>query len=274
MRPFEQASSIAAIWQRYDEAEQRLSAVLSERMLDLAEAVPGMNVLDLATGRGEPAIRAAHRVAPSGRVVGIDTEPKMLDMARTRADRESISNLELLVQSAEDLIVDQPIFDVALARWGLMYMQDPVRALRATRQALKANSKIVAALWAEPERVSYFSWPRRILARYRTIPSEVPDQPGTFRYAHLDVIRRDFDRAGLAIESVEEMDLAVMEAETGEQLFDWVWAFGISRLCEDLPDTIVQAYRTDLMTEAKKLQSDGWIRLGGVTRIVVARTIP
>ena len=42
------------IWRRYDGVESRLTAPLSERMLDLAGIRPGMRVLDLATGRGEP----------------------------------------------------------------------------------------------------------------------------------------------------------------------------------------------------------------------------
>jgi ubiquinone/menaquinone biosynthesis C-methylase UbiE len=50
------------IWRKYDAVEQRLRAPLSERMLDLANHQPGMRVLDIATGRGEPAVRAAHRV--------------------------------------------------------------------------------------------------------------------------------------------------------------------------------------------------------------------
>ena len=59
------------IWRRYDAVESRLTAPLSERMLDLAGIRPGMRVLDLATGRGEPALRAARRVAPDGFVVGV-----------------------------------------------------------------------------------------------------------------------------------------------------------------------------------------------------------
>ena len=56
---------------RYDEMESRLTASVSERMLDLACLRPGMRVLDVASGMGEPSLRAAHRVGPSGFVLGI-----------------------------------------------------------------------------------------------------------------------------------------------------------------------------------------------------------
>ncbi len=42
------------IWRRCDADERRLTAPLSEAMLDLAEIRPGMQVPDLATGRREP----------------------------------------------------------------------------------------------------------------------------------------------------------------------------------------------------------------------------
>jgi len=61
-----------ALWRRFDAMELRLTAAVSERMLELANLAPGMRVLDLATGRGEPAIRAAHCVGETGHVLGID----------------------------------------------------------------------------------------------------------------------------------------------------------------------------------------------------------
>src|SRR6185295_19946206 len=76
------------IWRRYDAVESRLTAQLSERMLDLAGLEPGMHVLDLATGRGEPALRAARRVGPRGLVVGVDLSDALLQMAKEKADRE------------------------------------------------------------------------------------------------------------------------------------------------------------------------------------------
>jgi ubiquinone/menaquinone biosynthesis C-methylase UbiE len=54
------------------ELEARLTAGVSERMLELAGIGPGMSVLDLATGKGEPLVRIAERVGPGGRVVGVD----------------------------------------------------------------------------------------------------------------------------------------------------------------------------------------------------------
>ena len=91
------------VWRRYDGIEQRLTASLSERMLDLAALRPGMRVLDLATGRGEPAVRAAHRVGPAGSVLGMDHSEAMLHMAAERVALEGLSNLALNVANIESL---------------------------------------------------------------------------------------------------------------------------------------------------------------------------
>lgn len=259
------------IWRRYDGAEQRLTASVSERMLDLAELRPGMRVLDLATGRGEPAVRAAHRVGPTGAVLGVDLSEGLLQMARERAAHEGVSNLELRATNAESLEgVPTAHFHRTLARWGLMYLDSPVAALSAARHAMVPGGVLVAAVWAEPERVSYFTLPRRVLGKYVSLPSIDPEAPGVFRYADTGRLHRDFGAAGFTIEHAEEQEVAVMEAETGAELVAWTRAFGLSRLLKDLPEEIQQAWEADLVEEAESLRKDGFVRLGGVTRIVVA----
>jgi len=259
------------VWREYDETELRLTALLSERMMDLARLGPGMRVLDLATGRGEPAVRAARRVAPGGMVVGVDVSKAMLRMARERADREGIANLELVATDAETLLgVEATLFDATVARWGLMYLDSPVAALESARRAMVSGGLLVAAVWAEPERVPYYTLPRFVLERYRTVPPIDPEAPGTFRYADLGRLQRDFAAAGFAIEHIEEIDVEVMEAATDVELIAWTRAFGLTRLLNDLPAEAQREWEADLVRMAEPLRVNGYIRLGGVTRIVVA----
>lgn len=260
------------VWRKYDEAEARLSAGLSERMLDLAGLRPGMRVLDLASGRGEPAIPAARRVAPTGSVLGVDPAQSMLEMARERAARENISNLELRVLNAETLGgVPRGHFHAATLRWGLMYMASPIAALTRAREALLPSGVFVAALWAEPERAPFYTFPRQLLEPYRAVPKIDPRAPGTFAYADPRRIAQDFSSAGLTIDHVEEVDMPVMEARSGAELIAWTRAFGLTPLLNELSEKDQQAWEDRLTNEAEKLRSGGVIRLGGVSRIVRAR---
>jgi ubiquinone/menaquinone biosynthesis C-methylase UbiE len=268
--------SAEEVWQAYDPIEARLTAPLSERMLKLARVGPGMRVLDLATGRGEPAIPAAHRVGPGGSVLGIDISASMLAMARQRADQEGVTNLDLRAMNAASLEgIPSAQFHSVLVRWGLMYMDSPVAALADARRAMVPEGVLVAAVLAEPERCSYFSLPRRVLAKYRPLPppnTVDPASPGPFRYADVERLRQDLERADLKIEHVEELVLPVMEAETAPEVIAWVRAFGLTRLLNDLPESAQRSWEEEFAKEADALRhnSDGFIRLGCATRIVVA----
>src|SRR5512137_1409950 len=60
----------------------------------LAGLKTGETVLDLGSGAGIDCFLAAKRVGESGRVIGVDMTPEMVDRARANADREGYPNLE------------------------------------------------------------------------------------------------------------------------------------------------------------------------------------
>jgi ubiquinone/menaquinone biosynthesis C-methylase UbiE len=267
-----QQVSHEAIWRRYDADEVRLSRPLSDRMLALGKLQDGLHVLDLATGRGEPAIRAAQLVAPDGRVTGVDIMPTMLEMARQRAQADDVSNLQLFVMDMQTLdgIADNSI-DVAICRWGLMYAKDPVQALRSTRRVLRPSGQLVLALWAEPERVPYYSLPRAALNEFKSIPPIDFELPGTFRLAHVDRIERDLAAAGFAIDQMEELHVDVMEAANDTELIAWHRAFGMNRLLADMPAEQQECWERTFCQAAQVFRDQSVIRMGGINRIVVAR---
>jgi ubiquinone/menaquinone biosynthesis C-methylase UbiE len=268
--------TLEGIWRRYDAIESRLTASLSERMLDLAGLEPGMRVLDLATGRGEPALRAARRVGSQGSVLGIDLSEAMLRMAREAADRDGLTNLDLRAGNAE-LLEDIPRnhFHAATVRWGLMYMAAPVAALARARRALVPSGILVAALWVEPKRASFFTLPRRILEHYRRWPLIDPEAPGIFRYADHARAARDFEQAGFMLDHVEDMEVTLFEAETAREVVTWVRALGsgLGQLVTEMPANDQGAWEKDLADTLERSRTDGLIRMGGVTRIVRARPI-
>ena len=223
--------------------EARLSAPLSEKMVSLAGLRPGMRVLDLATGRGEPAILAARRVAPGGSVLGIDVSAAMLRMAAERAAREGVQNLELTVGDGSQMTaLTAGSYDAALIRWGLMNIDAPVATLKAVRHALRRGAPLVLAVWAEPERVPYYQLPRRALERYRDVPPVDFRAPGPFRYASPARLRDDLEAANLELRHEEEIDVAVMEAKDGPELVAWARAFGLTQLLEELPEPLQRAW--------------------------------
>jgi ubiquinone/menaquinone biosynthesis C-methylase UbiE len=261
-------------WRRYDDDERRLSAHISERMLDLAGLRPGTRVLDIATGRGEPALRAAARVAPDGFVLGTDISDDMLDFARARAATESVTNLSLRVTDGQSLAgVPEQAFDAALCRWGFMFFERPREAMRSVRRRLRPGGVLVAAVWAAQEDVPWWSMPRGVLARHAKLPAIESTAPSPFRYAAPQTLRADLTGAGFSVDHEENLATPVMEAATADGLIDWCLAFGLARLLAEQPASVTAAWRRDMSTEAERYRdADGLYRLGGVTRVVVAHS--
>ena len=258
----------------FDEMESRLTAGVSERMLDLAGVREGTRVLDLASGRGEPALRAARRVGHTGHVLGVDLHDSLLVVARGRARDAGIANIELRVCDVENVDALGHDFDVATSRWGLMYMAHPERALAAVGRALRRGSKgvLVAGLWAEREQLTWWSLPREVIGRYLELPLVDAAGPSPFRLGTREQIEQYFTNAGLAVEHIEEMEVAVVEADTGTGIALWARAV-MGRWLNGLPPEKLRDWETDFARAAEAYREGGMIRLGGVTRIVVARVL-
>jgi ubiquinone/menaquinone biosynthesis C-methylase UbiE len=78
-----------------DETHQRIVAIL----VSGAQLQPGMRVLDVATGTGAAALKAAEIVGSQGSVVGIDVSDGMLAEARRKVSAAGLQNLSLFTAS-------------------------------------------------------------------------------------------------------------------------------------------------------------------------------
>lgn len=253
----------------FDELEARLTAHVSERMLELAALAPGQRVLDLACGRGEPSLRAARRVGPAGELLGLDMNEASLGVARERAARDGLTNArfeQLDVERADEAGTG---FDVALCRWGLMYVREPLRALEAVRRTLKPDGRLVLAVWCEPERIPWWSLPRRVTERFAALPPRAPDAPSPFRYAMATKLEADLARAGFGIAASHEVETSVVEAPTADGLVDWVRVV-LSTWADAVPVARRADWEAALLAALETHRHGSTWQLGGVTRLVSA----
>ena len=75
----------------------------------------GETVLDLGAGAGFDAFLAARQVAPSGRVIGVDMTPAMLEKARHNAAAADVKNVEFRLGEIEHLPVADASVDVIIS---------------------------------------------------------------------------------------------------------------------------------------------------------------
>ena len=129
----------------------RLFAPVVDAVVTRAALSPGERVLDLGTGTGAVAERAAEVVGPVGRVVGLDISSQMLALARARMVARGWTHVTLHEGRAEAIPADDSSFDVVLASLSLMYVIDREAAAREIARVLRPNGRLVAAVWAGPD---------------------------------------------------------------------------------------------------------------------------
>ena len=139
----------------YDRYWQESLEPAQKRLLDRAELRPGQRVLDVACGTGLVTVEAGRAVGASGAVVGTDLSDAMVAATREAAEREGLGNVEAERADAEALPGPDGAFDVALCALGLMYVPDPLQALREIHRVLRPEGRVVAAVWGKRDRCGW-----------------------------------------------------------------------------------------------------------------------
>lgn len=115
-------------------------------LIELTGIHTGESVLDLACGTGIVARHAARCAGSDGRVVGLDINPDMLEVARDAAAREGLA-IEWELGQMESLPFGADEFDVALCQHGLQFVPDRQQALAQTHRVLRPGGRLALAAW-------------------------------------------------------------------------------------------------------------------------------
>ncbi|HKE43222.1 MAG TPA: methyltransferase domain-containing protein [Steroidobacteraceae bacterium] len=133
----------------YEPLWQEQLAIAQAKLLDSARLKSGQRVVDIACGTGLVTRGAALAVGPSGHVVGVDISEQMIETARLRAAAQGFSNVIFARMGAENLALPDASFDVALCALGLMYVPDPLLAIREMQRVVRPGGRVVFAVWGE-----------------------------------------------------------------------------------------------------------------------------
>jgi ubiquinone/menaquinone biosynthesis C-methylase UbiE len=138
-------------WDRAADAYERFweqqLAPAHERVIALAAIRPGERVLDVACGTGLVTFRAAELAGPAGTVMATDISEGMVARLLVEVGARGLAGVTAARMDAESLDVPAASYDVALCALGLMYVPDPVVALRAMHHALRPGGRAVTAAW-------------------------------------------------------------------------------------------------------------------------------
>jgi SAM-dependent methyltransferase len=253
-----------AAWRKWHEQIAAFTRGATEAILEAAQLRPGMSVLDLACGVGDPALSIAAEVAPSGRVTATDLGPGMMSLAEALARKRGLTNIEFREANAESLPFANASFDILTCRFGIMFFPDLGKALSECLRVLKPGGRAAFVAWGKKEQ-PFFTTTAGIILKHLPVPPPPPDpdSPSLFMFGERDRLRRALQSAGFS--SVHEEDRIIpgrwsAPVEQYWEQFTEVAAPFRPLLDQLTPDQLAQA-RAESLLAVKKFWSGREINL-------------
>lgn len=115
----------------------------------VARVRPGVGgrVLDLCCGAGASAIPAAHAVGPTGRVLGVDVAAPLLALARARAARLGLGNVEFRCADATRIDLPDASFDAVLCVFGIFFAADMTGFAARLWRLVRPGGTLAVTTW-------------------------------------------------------------------------------------------------------------------------------
>lgn len=199
----------------------------SDAIFPKLEVNPGERVLDVGCGFGDTACMLAKRVGEHGAVVGLDCCDGFLAYGREEAASRGLANVSFLEADVQSYPF-QGDFDMVFSRFGTMFFENPVAAMRNMRKALKPGGRFTHIVWRNREDNPWLSAAKEVVLRYLPAPGEdaATCGPGPFSMANQEMVTGMMRSAGFADIAFERVDAKVLMGRDFEDAMNFQIALG------------------------------------------------
>ena len=213
---------------------------VTETLVEYARPLAGMQVLDLASGTGEPGITLARLVMADGKVTAVDQSPELLEIAARRGKEKGLTNFETQVADAHKLPFPDQTFDLATCRFGVMFFAHPVGAMMELRRVLKADARACFAVWGTFEQ-PYWQCTMKIIHQHAGGTMLEPGGPDPFRFSVAGSLSEVLRTAGFR------------DVEESTRRVPWTWPGEASEVLE-----YARSCSTPFQTMLSRVPPDKW----------------
>ena len=172
----------------YDRFFAGITGRFVEPLLDAASVGPGTRMLDLATGPGYVAARAAERGAS---VVGVDVAEAMVALAGRLHP-----GLDFRQADVHELPFEVGSFDAVVGNFLILHLGRPEQAMAGFVSMLRPGGRLALTAWDVPERARFLGvFLDAVAEAGATAPEDLPTGPDFFRFSvdeEFDALMRDY----------------------------------------------------------------------------------
>lgn len=195
--------------------------------LQRLSVTPGSRIVDVGCGWGDTAIELARKTGPEGFVLGLDCVDQFLETARADAEDAGLRNIRFEAADVERYPFESD-FDLCFSRFGMMFFENPVVAMRNIRRSLKPGGELVFIVWRSIEDNPFFGLPKQVVLDFLEPPGEGARScgPGPFSMADTEVVSKQLEIAGFEDVHFERIDGPVTVGSTLDEAVNFQLALG------------------------------------------------
>jgi SAM-dependent methyltransferase len=234
-------------WRRWHPKIVVQQQLMKAALLEHAGIRPGMRVLDLASGTGDPAIAIAGEIG-DGHVTASDLSADFLRVCEDNAREAGRTNMTFKQADAESLPFADDSFDRVTSRLGVMYFVDAQRALKEIKRVLKPGGTAAFVAWGPAEASPYFLCGIGPFMQRLSPPPPPADAPTPLRFAASGSLSRELGDAGYHRVREEQRSVNLPWPGSPEEL--WQHLYDVAVPMRPLFDGLVPAERAQAVSEA------------------------
>ena len=263
---------VAGGWEKWDRFFDEQMAFLNHRLVADARLRSGMQVLDLGSGTGYPALLGAQTVGPSGHMVGMDLAEQMLAVARRKATALGLTNVTFRTGDATTLPFEANSFDAVTSRFCLMFLPEIPKAAAEIARVLRPGGWVAAVVWSSPDKNPSIGLSMEAIKSVIELPPPDPTAPGIFRLAKPGDLAGMMQEGGL-IDVTEQEFLAEWSYASADEYYASLMeiAAPVQNLMAKLSATQIQEVRRLITQAATQYQRGNRITFPLAVRMVAAR---